>query len=124
DLQQAISDQQTAEGALRAARPAVRIFGKTGAEIDQIVAQRRIDPVMAVPSPITGRITARNGAPGLLAQPGNPPAPFTVSDISTLWMVAYVAESDSPLFQVGQVFKVKLTAFPGREIAGKISAIG
>src|SRR5262249_45160298 len=34
DVEQAISDQQTAEGALRAARDAVRIFGKTDAEID------------------------------------------------------------------------------------------
>ena len=33
DLEQAISDQQAAEGALRAARDAVRIFGKTEAEI-------------------------------------------------------------------------------------------
>src|SRR5208283_1605889 len=124
DLQQAISDQQTAEGALKAARHAVSIFGKTEAETDQIADQRRIDPVMVVSSPITGRITARNAAPGLLAQPGAPPAPFTVADISTLWMAAYVAESDSPLFHLGQEVKVKLMAFPGRLFKGKISTIG
>jgi len=124
DLQQAISDQQTAEGALKAARPAVSIFGKTETEIDQIVAKRRIDPVMVVPSPITGRITARNAAPGLLVQPGTPPAPYSITDISTMWMVAYVAESDSPLFHVGQEVKVKLMAFPGRVFEGKITTIG
>jgi cobalt-zinc-cadmium efflux system membrane fusion protein len=124
DLEQAISDQQTAEGALKAARPAVRIFGKTEAEIDQIVAKRRIDPVMVVPSPISGRITARNAQPGLLVQPGTPPAPYSVTDISTMWMLAYVAESDSPLFHVGQEVKVKLMAFPGQVFEGKISTIG
>jgi len=124
DLQQAISDQQTAEGALKAARPAVRIFGKTEAEIDQIVAKRRIDPVMAVPSPITGRVTARNAAPGLLVQPGAPPAPYSVADISTMWMPAYVTEIDSPLFHVGQEVIVKLMAFPGRLFEGKISTLG
>ncbi|MGO9417191.1 MAG: efflux RND transporter periplasmic adaptor subunit [Syntrophobacteraceae bacterium] len=124
DLQQAISDQQTAEGALKAARPAVRIFGKTEAEIDQIVARRRIDPVMVVPSPLTGRVTARNAAPGLLVQPGAPPAPYSVADISTIWMLAYVTESDSPLFHVGQEVKVKLMAFPGRLFEGKISTLG
>ena len=124
DLQQAISDQQAAEGALKAARNAVSIFGKTDAEIDQIVANRRIDPVMVVPSPITGRITARNAAPGLLVQPGTPPAPYTVADISTMWMLAYVAESDSPLFHVGQEVKVKLMAFPGRVFRGRISTVG
>ncbi|MGA2028129.1 MAG: efflux RND transporter periplasmic adaptor subunit [Syntrophobacteraceae bacterium] len=65
DMEQAVSDQQSAEGALKAARNAVRLFGKTEAEVDQIVARRRIDPIMVVASPITGRITARNAAPGL-----------------------------------------------------------
>jgi cobalt-zinc-cadmium efflux system membrane fusion protein len=124
ELQQAISDQQTAEGALKAARHAVSIFGKTEAEIDRMVAERRIDPVMVVPSPITGRVTVRSGAPGLLAQPGSPPAPFTVVDISTMWMVANVIETDSPFFRVGQDVKVKLEAFPGRLFEGKISTVG
>jgi len=124
DLQQAVSDQQAAEGAFKAARHAVTIFGKTEVEIDQIASKRMIDPVMVVPSPITGRITARNAAPGLLVQPGTPPAPYTVADISTMWMVAYVAESDSPLFHLGQEVKVKLKAFPGREFEGKIATIG
>ena len=124
ELEQAISDQQTAEGALKAARPAVSIFGKTEAEIDQIVAKRRVDPVMVVPSPITGRVTARNGAPGLFAQPGTPPAPYSVTDISTMWMLAYVTESDSPLFHVGQEVKVKLTPFPDRVFEGRISTLG
>src|ERR1035438_3331684 len=34
EFEQATSDQQTAEGALKAARDAVRVFGKTEAEID------------------------------------------------------------------------------------------
>src|SRR3984957_6559321 len=38
ELEQAVSDQQSAEGALRAARDAVRIFGKTDAEMDRMIA--------------------------------------------------------------------------------------
>jgi membrane fusion protein, heavy metal efflux system len=124
DLEQAASDQQSAEGALKAARDAVRVFGKTDAEIDRIVATRKIDPVLVVRSPIAGRITARNAAPGLLVQPGNPPAPYSVADISTMWMLANVAESDSPAFHVGQPVKVSVMAFPGRIFAGKVSRIG
>jgi len=124
DLEQAISDQQSAEGALKAARNAVRLFGKTEAEVDQIVARRRIDPIMVVPSPITGRVTARNAAPGLLVQPGAVPAPYSVSDISTMWMPAYVLESESPLFHAGQNVKVKVTAYPDRVFEGKVSTIG
>jgi membrane fusion protein, heavy metal efflux system len=124
DLEQAISDQQTAEGALRAARDAVRIFGKTDSEIDKIVSERMADPTLVVPSPISGRVTARNAAPGLLVQPGNAPAPFTVADVSTMWMLANVAESDSPSFRVGQDVRVTVMAYPGREFGGRISTIG
>ncbi len=124
DVEQAASDEQTAEGNLRAARDAVRIFGKTDADIDRIVAQRLADPTLVVPSPITGRITSRNAAPGLFVQPGSTPAPYTVADIDTMWMLANVAEDDSPAFQVGQQVQVKLDAFPGRVFAGKITTIG
>ena len=37
DVEQATSDQQTAEGALRAARDSVRQFGKSEAEVDRII---------------------------------------------------------------------------------------
>ena len=124
ELDQAISDQQSAEGAFVAARNAVRLFGKTEAETDAIVAERKIDPMMVVPSPITGRVTARNAAPGLFVQPGTPPAPYSVADISTMWVNAFVPESDSPLFHVGQRVQVKVTCFPDRVFEGKITIIG
>jgi cobalt-zinc-cadmium efflux system membrane fusion protein len=124
DLEQAVSDHQTAEGALRAARDAVRIFGKTDAEMDKMVAEHRVDPTLVVPSPISGLITARSAAPGLLVQPGAAPAPFTVADVSTMWMLANVAESDSPAFRVSQEVKVKILAYPGRVFEGKITTIG
>ena len=124
DVEQAASDEQTAEGNLRAARDAVRIFGKTDADIDRIIADRSADPTLVVPSPIDGRITARNAAPGLLVQPGNAPAPYTVADINAMWMVANVAETDSPAFRLGQPVQVNINAFPGRVFDGRITTIG
>jgi cobalt-zinc-cadmium efflux system membrane fusion protein len=124
DLDQGTSDQQTAEGNLRAGRDAVRIFGKTDAEIDRIVAERKADPTLVVPCPFDGRITARSAAPGLYVQPGNAPAPFTVANVDTMWMLANVAETDSPAFQVDQAVQVKISAFPGRVFEGKITTVG
>jgi membrane fusion protein, heavy metal efflux system len=123
DLEQAESDQQTADGALRAARDAVRIFGKSDAEIDRVIKTRQVDRSLIVPSPIAGVVTARNAQPGLFVQPANPPAPYTVADISTVWLLANVAESDSAAYRVGQGVKVSLLAFPGRIFTGKISRI-
>ncbi len=123
ELEQAISDEQTAEGALKAARDAVRVFGKSETEIDQIVASRKIDPVLVVPSPISGQITSFDGPTGLLVQPGNPPAPYTVSNVSIKWMLADVVESDMPIFHLGQPVQVKVMAYPNRAFRGKISKI-
>jgi len=124
DLQQAVSDQQTAEGALKAARNAVEVFGKTPAEIDRMVTTRMIDPYLVVPSPISGRVTARNAAPGLFVQPANPPAPYSVADISRVWMNASVTESDMPLVRKGQRIEVSVLAFPGRVFGGEICTVG
>ena len=123
ELEQATSDQQTAEGALKAARDAVRVFGKSEAEIDGIVASRKIDPALIVPSPIAGQITLRDAQPGLLVQPGNPPAPYTVADVSIKWMLANVPESDSSYFHLGQPVEVKVMAYPNRIFKGKVSKI-
>ena len=124
DLDQGTSDQQTAEGNLRAARDAVRLFGKTDGEVDRIIADRKADPTLVVPCSIDGRITARNAAPGLYVAPGNAPAPFTVTNIDTMWMLANVAENDSPAFQVGQPVQVRIGAFPDRLFDGTITTVG
>jgi membrane fusion protein, heavy metal efflux system len=123
DLDQGISDQMTAEGNLRAGRDSVRIFGKSDAEIDRIIANRSADPTLVVSSPIDGRITQRNAAPGLFVQPANPPPPYVVADINTMWMLANVVENDSPAFRIGQQVKVKLSAFPDRVFDGTITTI-
>jgi cobalt-zinc-cadmium efflux system membrane fusion protein len=124
DLDQAASDQQTAQANLEAARAAVRIFGKSDAEIEQIIAGRSTDAELRIASPIAGRVTARNAAPGLLVQPGSGTAPFTVADISTMWMVANVAEDELPRVHLGQPVEVSLSAYPDRTFEGRVSNIG
>jgi membrane fusion protein, heavy metal efflux system len=124
DLQQAVSDQQTAEGTLKAARDAVAVFGKSPLEIEHMVKSRTIDPYLVVPSPIAGRITARTAAPGDFVQPGNLPAPYSVADISRIWLNASVSESDMPMVRTGQPIHVTVMAFPGRTFEGEISTVG
>jgi membrane fusion protein, heavy metal efflux system len=123
ELEQATSEQQTAEGALKAARDAVRVFGKTEAEVNQIVSTRQIDPALVVHSPIAGEVTAYNAPPGLLVQPGTGTAPFSIADTSVKWMLGSVCESDSPLIREGQDVEAKVMAHPGRVFTGKISKI-
>jgi len=124
DLEQTISDQQTAEGAYKAARDAVRIFGRSDEEIDVIEASLKVSGEVPVRSPIRGRVTNRNAAPGSLVQLDAPPAPFIVSDISKLWMIAYVSEHDFPQLKLGQPVSVSVMAYPDRKFRGKIITLG
>jgi cobalt-zinc-cadmium efflux system membrane fusion protein len=124
DVDQSTSDQQTAEGNFKAAKDAVRIFGKTDAEIEQILVDRKVDSTLVVPSPISGRIVARNAAPGFLTQPGVAPSPYAVADLSTMWMLANVIETDAPAYKLGQEVEVRVPAYPDKVFKGHVTALG
>jgi membrane fusion protein, heavy metal efflux system len=123
DYQQAVSDQQAAEAAYKGARDAVRIFGKSEAEMDRIVARRRVEAQMPVASPIEGVVAARSAAPGTLVQPGGTPPPYTIADVSRKWLLADVPEVDLPLLKLGQAVDVKVLAYPDRVFRGHITNI-
>lgn len=122
-VDQTTADQMSAEGALKAARDAVRIFGKTPEEIDQIIGERRPDPKLVVTSPIAGTVTQRSAAPGLLVQPGVGPPPYTIADLSSMWMIANVPESEAPKLKVGQRVRARVSAYPDREFEGVVTVL-
>jgi cobalt-zinc-cadmium efflux system membrane fusion protein len=124
DLDQVISDQKTADGAYKAARLALTVFGKTEEEIDQAVRERRVDHALVVRSPVDGVVSSRVAAPGLLVQPGNAPTPITVSDDKTLWLNAYAVESDALLMRPGQQVVVKIPAAEEEIFTGKVTRVG
>ena len=66
---------------------------------------------------------AQRGA-GTVGPAGYAPAPYTVANIDIMWMLANVAEIDSPAFRVGQPEQVRIVAFPGRVFDGKVTTIG
>jgi len=123
DVEQAIADQQTAEGNYQAARRALHIFNKSDAEIDRIAASRHVDGELRITSPVAGVVTARNVAPGDLVQPGNSPVPFSVSDTGSLWLVANVTEADASLLRTGQPLTATLPALPGHSIDAHVDYV-
>ncbi len=123
DYEQAVSDQQSALAAYEGARNAARIFGKSEAQIDRILATQRVDASMPVLSPISGVVTARNAAPGTLVQPGGTPAPYSIADLASKWLIADMPETDLPALRLGQPVSVQVLAYPGRLFHGRISYI-
>lgn len=124
ELQQNQADQQTADAAYRAARKTLELFGLSASDIEAIETTRKVDTEMPVRSPLSGRVTARAGAPGQLVQPGNNTAPVAVANLQQLWMVASVPESELSAYQKGQNVTVRVSAYPDKTFSGKVSYIG
>ncbi len=121
DLDQAISDQKTAEGNFKAARLALGVFGKTNDEIGAIAKDRKVDPALIIRSPADGVVSARIAAPGLLVQPGN--TPLTVSDDSAMWLNAFVVEADAPAISVGDAVIARVPAASEAPFTAKVSRV-
>jgi len=123
DVKSAERDVRSAESTLEATRARLRVFGKTEAEIQRIETDRQVDRVMRLPSPIAGTITSRKVGPGQYVKPDSPDPLFTIADLSTIWILADVYESDAPLLKVGQPLEVRVAAFPGEAFTAKVSYI-
>jgi membrane fusion protein, heavy metal efflux system len=83
-------------------------------------------PVVNVYSPISGVIVQQNvtqAAAAGVTFSGSATA-FTVADLSSVWVICDVYESDIPKLALGQEARIKLTAYPDKVITGRISDIG
>ena len=125
DLRNAQHDLETAEGQLEAARNRLRApFGKTDAEIAQIEATHDVDRVAQIASPIAGTVTGRKVSPGQFVRADNTDPMFTIADVSSMWLVANVTETDIPLIKVGQEVAVQVVAYPGEVFRARLTYVG
>jgi cobalt-zinc-cadmium efflux system membrane fusion protein len=65
------------------------------------------------------QVTTAAGVAGL-----NSPNPFTISDLSNVWVLCDVYENDLAGVQVGQSAEIRLNAYPDRTFSGRISNVG
>jgi len=82
--------------------------------------------IVNVYAPISGVIVAQyvtDAAAAGMTYSGSSTA-FTVADLSVVWIICDVYENDIPKIQLGQQAQIKLTAYPGRALTGRISDIG
>ncbi|MGA7265668.1 MAG: efflux RND transporter periplasmic adaptor subunit, partial [Stellaceae bacterium] len=133
DWQQAQTDLITAQNtvradeiALHAVRSRLRILGKTDQEIASLEAEptQKLNPVATVTAPIAGTVTQRQIGVGqyINSEANGATNPvFTISDLSTVWLIANVREADAPLMHVGEPVEVHVLAFPGRVFKARIS---
>lgn len=119
DLGQAQADVKSAENdifanetVLAAARDHLRVFGKTDAEIAKIEQTRVIDRNTRVLAPISGTVTQRKAGVGQFVKTDNADPLYVIADLTTMWMLADVYESDAALLKLGLNVEVKVLAYP------------
>jgi cobalt-zinc-cadmium efflux system membrane fusion protein len=75
-------------------------------------------------SPASGVITDQQVTNQSAVQAFNMPAAFTISDISSVWVVCDVYENDMPDVRVGDEAQITLNAYPNLKLKGRVSNIG
>jgi len=79
--------------------------------------------IVDITSPIAGQITDQEVVLGSTIQSYSA-NPFTISDLSYVWVLCDVYENDIATLQVGQAADISLNAYPGQILKGTISNIG
>ena len=110
-----------AERRERAAGERLRLFGIGEAQIEALAAGGRAHRTMTIASDLTGIVTEKSIVQGSALKAGDPA--YTIADLSTVWVIGRIYESDLPFVQVGQEARMRLEYMPGRTWQGRVTYI-
>jgi len=122
-LIQAQNDLRSTETALEAARNKLRILGFTDETISAFQEKGRINPETTILAPIAGTVVQRKIGPGQYVNSGASDPVFVIGDLSTVWLTAFVRETDASAVAVGQEMTFNVLALPGRTLTGRINYV-
>ncbi|MCK1349105.1 efflux RND transporter periplasmic adaptor subunit [Bradyrhizobium sp. 193] len=120
---QAQNDMRSSATALEAARNKLRILGFTDETIKAFQDKGVINPEVTIYSPIAGTVVQRKIGPGQYVNSGASDPVFVVGDLSTVWLTAFVRESDAAAVCIGQDITVNVMALPGRPLTAKVNYV-
>jgi cobalt-zinc-cadmium efflux system membrane fusion protein len=115
DLEVAQDAEDDAKTTLETATEHLRLLGNDPDKPNGIVD---------IVAPITGVITDQEVTIAASVQSYSSPNPFTISDLTTVWIVCDVYENDLANVRLGETADIKLTAYPDKVLKGRISNIG
>ncbi len=119
DLEAAASAKNQAQADLQANEQALRILGFQDPNAQAPNALKGELPLLA---PIGGEVVERLVAAAQVIQAGATQA-FTISNTSTVWVLANVYQQDLPYVRVGDPVTISTDAYPDQEFHGKISYV-
>src|SRR5229473_958955 len=91
------------------------------AEIEKLDQGGKVITDLTVNSPVSGYITQKNALPNMYVQPET--MLYTVADLSDVWVLAQVFQSDAGKIKPGDLAEVTVDAYPGRVFNGRVDYI-
>lgn len=122
-LTQARNDMRSSGTALEAAHNKLRILGFTDEAISSFREKGSINPEITIYAPISGTVVQRKIGPGQYVNAGASDPVFVIGDLSKVWLTAFVRESDAASVCVGQQISVNVLALPGRPLTARIDYV-
>jgi cobalt-zinc-cadmium efflux system membrane fusion protein len=123
DLTTAQNDVRSAETALEAAHNRLRILGRSEEQISKFQETRQISADTPIYSPIGGTVVQRKVGPGQFIGSGASDPVFVIGDLSTVWLLAFVRETEASGVAVGQEISFSLLAMPGSQFKARIDYV-
>ena len=120
DVIAAQSDLKTAEASLDAVKNRLRLLGKTDAEIAAYEKNGRLSPETQIRAPIAGTIVQRKVGIGQYLSASSEPV-FVIGDLSTVWLIANVRESEIPKIRIGQEVEARVSGFGQRVFKARVN---
>lgn len=115
DLEVAEAAQQDAKADLNAKADRLRVLGADKDHPGGIVD---------VVAPVSGVITDQQVTNAAGVQGLSGPNPFTISDLSFVWIICDVHENELANVRLGQYAEIRLNAYPEKVLKGRIGNIG
>lgn len=92
---------------------------------DSVIAQLRNDPnpvrVIDWPAPVSGVIMEKKVVAGQMVKAGD--EIYRIADLSSIWVIANVAEQDIGRIKIGAPAKLSFRAYPGETFEGRVTFI-
>ena len=122
-LIQAQNDMRSSQTAMEASQNKLKILGLSDDDIASFKDKGRINPETTILAPIGGTVVQRKIGPGQYVNSAASDPVYVIGDLSTVWLTAFVRESDAASVSVGQEIAFNVLALPGRALTARINYV-
>jgi Cu(I)/Ag(I) efflux system membrane fusion protein len=109
------------ETIIDAARQRLRFLDISDEQIKEIEATGKALRTLKLNSPVDGTVIQKTAVQGMRVMPGE--KLFDIADLSTVWVVAEIYESDLSLVREGETAKIRMSNFPGKVLSARVEYV-